>query len=170
MFGDLLHHIVAVLGVAHLAAAKDADHLDLVSGFEESFALIEAVAEIVGIDSRTHTEFLQLRTGLLDPGLLISLARIVLELAKVQNLAHRRPRGGRDFYEIQASVLSSAHGIVGVDDPHLFAVLIDESDLGDADLSVAAVVVGSHSAPFFRVGELGARDMRRPFLEWRPPE
>jgi hypothetical protein len=75
---------------------------------------------------------------------LLLLPLRILELAEVHDAAHGRARGRRDLDEVEAGFLGALHRVVGRDDADLLALLVDEADLGDPDLSVDAVFGCGH--------------------------
>ena len=109
---------------------------------EELAAGGQAVLEVVLVDRRPHAQLLELGRLAVRAALLLALR--VLELAEVHDAAHGRPRGGRDLDQVEAGFLGSLHGVERRDDPDLLALLVDEPDFGDADLSVDAVVDCCH--------------------------
>jgi hypothetical protein len=131
-----------VLGVRHLATAEDAHDLHLVTLLEELPTRIETVLEVVLVDRGTDAQFLQLRSGAVRALLLLLLR--VLELPEVEDPTNGRSRGRGHFDEVEAGVLGASHRIARGHDAHLLSVLVDQPDLGDADLSVDAVVDCCH--------------------------
>ena len=80
---------------------------------------------------------------LADVDLLLVLARgllllvlLVLVLRVVQDAADRRLGIGRHLDEVEVAILSLTQGVLGAHDPHLLAVLVDETNLGNADAFV----------------------------------
>ncbi|GAA3964628.1 hypothetical protein GCM10022231_26560 [Gordonia caeni] len=87
-----------------------------------------------------RAELLLLDDGhlLITAGLALLLRRLVLELAVVHDLAHRRARVGRNLYQVQVGFVSQAKRIFNTHDAHLLSAGSDKPDLGDADALVYA--------------------------------
>lgn len=65
---------------------------------------------IVLVDVNAELDFLEFRTGRLL--ILRMFGNVVSELSEIDNLAHRRMSGGRDFDQIETERLSSPQGVV----------------------------------------------------------
>jgi hypothetical protein len=61
---------------------------------------------------------------------------VILKLAEVHDLAHRRIGLRGDLHQIKLGVFRLAQGLSDADDPKLGAVIGYESDLGRIDLAV----------------------------------
>ena len=75
---------------------------------------------------------------LVAPGLARLERALVLELAEVHELAHRRAGHRCNFDQIQIDVRGQLEGLLQRDDAHLLTLGADQSDLGHADLLVDA--------------------------------
>jgi hypothetical protein len=64
---------------------------------------------IVLVDVNAELDFLQFRAGRLF--IFRVFGNVVSELSEIDNLAHRRIRGGRDFDQILAESLSFTQGV-----------------------------------------------------------
>ena len=83
-------------------------------------------------------ELLFLHYGLLLvlSGFASLLILLILVLAVVHDLRHRRLRLWRDFNEVKIGLVSQFPSIVGTDDPYLLAGRADKADFRDADTIV----------------------------------
>ena len=87
------------------------------------------------IDIHAELDFFQFRAGWLL--VLRVLGNVVSELSKIDDLAHRRIRGGRDFNQIEPQSLSFAQGVVQPHDAELFASgAQNDPDFASADPAV----------------------------------
>jgi hypothetical protein len=92
----------------------------------------------VVVDVRAHLDLFDLDDLLALARLVGPLLRLVLELADVEDLADRRVRVGRDLDEVEPGRVGAGERVADRNDPDIFAILIDETDLGYVDLSVDA--------------------------------
>jgi hypothetical protein len=88
---------------------------------------------VVGVDLQAEPDFLQNRVGLVLAGLTGLDCGLVLVLAEVHQLAHRRLRLRCNFNEIKVGLGSQTQGILDTDDSYLFAGRADQPHLRDAD-------------------------------------
>src|SRR5215211_2330856 len=105
--------------VRHFAATKLQLHTHFIPTVQKFLGVPDLGYIIVLVDVNTELDFLQFRTG----GLFIFrvFGNVVSELSEIDDLAHRRIRRGRDFYQIKAESLSSAQSVVQAHDAELFA-------------------------------------------------
>ncbi|MNW52183.1 hypothetical protein D3C74_296940 [compost metagenome] len=99
-------------------------------------ALLGAV--VVRVDLQSETDLLEDRVRLVAASLTGLHVRLVLELAEVHELAHRRACVGGDLHQVEVSVLGKAQGDLNADDADLLPTWADKSDLGDTDPIVDA--------------------------------
>ena len=85
------------------------------------------------IDLRTELLLLDDRLLLVLPGLAGLLILLVLKLAVVHDLAHRRLRAGSHFDKIEVCFVSQLAGVVRTDNANLLAGGTDEANFGNAD-------------------------------------
>jgi hypothetical protein len=129
--------------VNDLTASKHGHQLALVPFRQKPADVLDLEVQIVVVRLRTQLDLLQQDRGLVLPRLLLLLGGLVLELAEVHDLAHRR-RGARiDLDQLQPLLFSEAHRLVSREDSDLTAVSADHPDFGDANSTSHAVVVCS---------------------------
>src|SRR3954453_900927 len=126
------------LGATLLATPEHDRHLDLVTRLEEPHHVTLLGLVVVRVDLRPELH-------LLDDGLLLVAPRfaglqcaLVLELAEVHELAHRRPRHRSNLDQVQVDVRGQLKGALQGDDAHLFTLRTDQTDLTSPDLFVHA--------------------------------
>src|SRR6266436_6710646 len=135
------HHIVAhavqqlgaELLMRHFAAAEPQRHLDLVAFLEEAPDGPHLHVVIVIVDHLPELDFLDLDDFLLLARLGSLLLLLVLELAVVENLAHRRGHVGSDLDEVERSLLGGLECRLDRNNSAVYSVLIDQLHLADAN-------------------------------------
>ena len=137
-----------MLGVSHLPAPENADHLNLVALLQELAAIGKAIGEVVIGNGGPHPHLLQPGGSLLTTSAFaILLALLILELAEVHDLADGRSCVGRDFDKVEARILGEALRLIGGHNSVLFTLLVNQTYFGDADAMIQTVVLSGHSAP-----------------------
>src|SRR4051794_3330309 len=129
---------LAALGVGHLAPAEHDRHLDLVARLQEALDVALLGVVVMLSDLRPELDLPDVDLLLVLAGRLGLLRLLVLVLRVVEDPDHRRLGVGGDLHEVEIPLLRSAQGIWGAHDAHLLAVLIDETDLWNADALVDA--------------------------------
>src|SRR4051794_16431701 len=126
------------LGATLLATPEHDRHLDLVARLEEPHHVTLLGLVVVRIDLRPELHFL-------DDGLLLVASRfaglecaLVLELAEVHELAHRRPRHRSNLDQIQIDIRGQLQGALERHDADLLTLRTDQTDLTSPDLFVHA--------------------------------
>src|SRR4051812_37152695 len=145
------------LGAALLATAEHDRHLDLVARLEEPHHVTLLGLVVVRVDLRTQLHLFDDGLLLVAPRLACLQCALILELAKVHELAHWRTRHGRNLDQIQIHVRGQLQSALQWDDAHLFTLRTDQPDLFRPDLLVHA---------WFDAD--GASSNR--FIQWRPPQ
>ena len=101
---------------------------------------------IVLIDLRAKLHFLGLGVALISAIRAFLLRGLVLELAVIHELGHRRACLRRNLHQIEVGISSQSECVLDGDDAHLLTVGSDQSDLGDADALVDAGFVADGSS------------------------
>ena len=172
MVGDVgaqsLQQSVAQLGPGLLATAEHDRHLDLRPGFQEADDVTLLGLVIVRVD--LGTEFLFLDDGLLlvFARLAQLLCRLVLELAVVHDLAHRRFGLWGYFDEVEIGIRCHAEGVFDAHDAHLLPGGSDQSDFRYADALVDAGL-SADGASLVRSVDPTAERIRNSSRETTPP-
>src|SRR5437763_12694881 len=147
--GKLLQQPEAELRPGLLAAAEHDRDLDLVARRQEARHVTLLGLVVVLVDLGAQLLFLD-DGQLLVPTRLAGLLRaLVLELAEVHELAHRRAGLRRDLDEVEVVLLRQAQRILDPDDADLFAGGSDETDLRHPD-SVVDACLGADGASLVR--------------------
>jgi hypothetical protein len=94
-------------------------HAHLVPAIQEFFGVPDFRHIIVLVDVNAELNFLQTRAGWLF--VLRVFGNVVSEFSEIDNLAHRRIGGGRDFDQIESKSLRFAQGVVQPHNAELFA-------------------------------------------------
>jgi len=89
-----------MLGVGHLSPAKHNKHSDFATGFEELSYMPSFEVKVMIVNFGPIPHFLKLKGMLLLLGSLVFLGKLILELAVIENAAHRRATVGSNFYQI----------------------------------------------------------------------
>ncbi|MDB5439212.1 MAG: hypothetical protein JWM33_1639, partial [Caulobacteraceae bacterium] len=134
----LLQQAHAQFGVRHLAAAEAQGDLDLVAFFEEPVHGLGLHLVVVDVDLRAELDLLDLDDLLALARLVLLFLFLELVLAVIQDLHHRGIGVRHDLDQIETGLLSRFQSRRDRHDALLFAVLIDQQDLGDSDLVVDA--------------------------------
>ena len=95
--------------------------------------MLHAVAVIVLIGSRTKLNFFNRDDDLFLFGLVRFLFGLVLELAKVNDLANRRFGIRRDFHQVHSLFARQANRVSRIHDAELLAVIGDHAHLRHAN-------------------------------------
>src|SRR4051794_30114034 len=126
------------LGATLLATAEHDRHLDLVARLEEPDHVTLLGLVVVRVDLGAELHFLDDGLLLVAPGFARLECALVLELAEVHELAHRRARHRRYLDQIQVDVRSQLQGALERDDAHLLTLGADQTDFPCPDLLVHA--------------------------------
>lgn len=136
---DVLDHFRedgdAGLGVHELAAAELNDEAALVAFFEEAADVLGFEVEIVLVGLGPQLDLFELEGGGAAFGGALLLGLLVLIFAVVHDATYGRVGAGRDFDQVESSLLRQAQGISSLHDAHLVAVF-DHSHLRDANALV----------------------------------
>jgi hypothetical protein len=119
--GQPLEQLVAQFGSRLLPAPEHDRHLDLVPLPKEPLDMAPLGAVVVRVNLRPNLDFLDDRLRLVLARLPGLERRLILELAEVHELAHRRPRGRRHLDEVEVCLLSKSQRVGDRDDPDLLA-------------------------------------------------
>ncbi|GAB2522020.1 hypothetical protein GCM10027267_18670 [Paramicrobacterium agarici] len=87
----------------------------------------------MGIDLEAETDFFQHRVRLVAPSLFGLLRSLVLELAVVHDLGHRRLRIGSYLNKVEVGLLGETKRDVELDNADLLTARPDESNLRNPD-------------------------------------
>jgi hypothetical protein len=140
---DAFQHAHADILVGHFTAAEAQRHFHLVAFLDEALHGAQLHLVVVLVDIGANLHLLDFDDLLLLLGLVLLLLLLVLELAVVQDLAHRGFGVRADFHQIEANGkgagLCIAHGHHALH----FAGIIDQAHLGNANLLVYAGPVAS---------------------------
>src|SRR5690606_38123513 len=119
LLGELEEHAAADLGTRLLAAAELDRELDLVPALEEAedVALLGLVVVLVDLETEAH--LLDLGVHLVATSLTGLDGSLVLELAVVHELHHRRTRVGCDLDQVKVRLLGKAQRVLDADDADL---------------------------------------------------
>lgn len=139
LLDNQLHDPLAFFDVGHLTAAEDDRHDDFVFVKKESSSLGNLEFDVVIARLGTDSDFLDLRV--MNVGFVMLLFLLVFELAEVHDPADRRLFVGRHLDKIEAGVSREREGIVCGDDAELAPVGADNSDRGDPNLVVDAMLL-----------------------------
>src|SRR5439155_17368953 len=129
---------VPQLRAALLASAEHDRHLDLVALLQEPHHVTLLGLVVVRVDLRPELHLLDDGLLLVTPGLARLDVALVLELAKVHELAHRRAGHRRDLDQIQIHVAGQLQSALQGHDAYLLALRADQPDLPSPDLLVDA--------------------------------
>src|SRR5690606_29050019 len=121
------------------SSAKPQRDLRLVALFEESpqVAQLHCVIAFVGAGPELH--FLDLDDLLLEPGVVLPLLLLVLELAVVHQAADGGNRLRCDLDQVDLGLFGHAHGLPQADDADRLVLNAYEPHLGHVDLAVDAM-------------------------------
>lgn len=138
LFGDhIIGHTVqqfqTKLLVGHFAAPKAQGHLDLIALAQKLQHRPHFDVIVMLVRTRTELDFLDLNNVLLFAGFCLTLLLLILEFAKVHDLADRRLRIRRDFDKVKPCLLGHSHGARRRHDAYVFAISTDQTDLGATD-------------------------------------
>jgi hypothetical protein len=138
--------------VSLLATTVDQGNLNFVARFQKFGYLAHLDAEVMSADLEAETHLLQIEClgGLAV--LLLLLGPLVVKLAPVDNLTYRRTSVGGDFYQVKSLVLSNLQGFLTAQDTELFAIGIDDAQLGGPNLFIQAGVFGYGLSPLIIIG------------------
>jgi hypothetical protein len=134
----------------HLPASKAQGHLDLVALLHESLDLFGLEVDIVDAGLRPQPDLLHKHGLLVLARFPVLLLLLVLEPAIVHEPADRRHGGRRYFDQIEAPFTCDAQRFVGGEHAKLAALLVDQSNLADANVLIDSKVFadGSLLDPF----------------------
>gem|GEM_PF-6276578 len=122
--------------MSQFASAKPNRYLNLVSVCKKFFHMLGLKIEIVIVDFRLHTNFLEFLQFLF----LLGFAKLFLHfetvLAIIKNLASGRIRRRCNFYQVKTEFTSHIQRLKGRDYTLLFAFIINKSDLAYTDLFI----------------------------------
>src|SRR5699024_1838738 len=149
---ELGHVVSQALQQAHahlrpglLPTTEHDHHLDLVPALEEPLDMALLGAVVVRVDLEPEPDLLEGRVRLLAPRITSLHVGLVLVLAVVHELGHRRARIGGHLDEVEVSLLGQPERVLNPDDAHLLTVRADQTDLWHAnplvDTGLADVVL-----------------------------
>src|SRR6266511_1503091 len=169
LFGEPAQEPEPQLRTALLATAEHDRHLDLVTGLEEPQDVTLLGLVVVRVDLRPELHLLVDCLLLVAPGFPRLECALVLVLAEVHELAHRRARHGRNLDQVQIHVRRQLKSSLQWDDAHLLALWADQPDFARPDLLVDAWFDAdvASSSPFPRGGRY--RGLRYPAPQPLPP-
>lgn len=127
ILGKAVEHDASLLRVSHLTTAEHDRDLDLCPLLEEAHhvGLLGLIVAHVDLGTKLHLLDLDARLVLARSlGLAILL---VLVLAVVEHLAHRRVRVWRDLHEVKPLLLRNAQGVTHAEQAQLRAVNANEA-------------------------------------------
>src|SRR5665811_2425197 len=136
VFGELLEQVEAELRLRLLAPTEHDGDLHLVTALEEAGDVALLGVVVVSIDLRPELHLFDHGVRLIAPRLTGLLGVLVLPLAVVHELAHRRPVARGDLHEVEVGLLSKTDSVLDADDAHLLTVRADEPYLGHTDAVV----------------------------------
>ena len=133
-FDNPVDQIQARLHVGHLSALELDGDLDLVLVRQEFSSMFQFELEIVFIDTRADTNFLQhMLMGFRLAGLTVLL---VFELAIIHDSANRRTLRRSDLHEIELLLPSQGNCFIARDNAQHLAIPVNDAKGADADLLV----------------------------------
>ena len=133
LLGQALQEPDPELGPGLLAAAEADNALDLVPALEESLDVAALGGVVVLIDLGAELDLLELGVCLVASRVARLHGRLVLELAVVHELAHRRAGIGCYLDQVEVGLLSQTQGVLHADNADLLAAGADETHFGNAD-------------------------------------
>jgi len=116
------------VAMRHLPAAKQHRELDLVPLTEKLARFGKFDVKVVRIDVRTHANFFEFTLLGVASVLLLFLVLLILPLAVVLDLAHRRVGHRRDFHQIQSRVPRALLRLVQGKHPKHAIIFIDQAN------------------------------------------
>src|SRR5436305_4596297 len=135
---DLLHvlgqahqQVAPALRVSGLPAAEHDRHLDLRALVEEALDVGLLGVVVVDSDLGPELDLLDVDRGLVLPGELRLLLLLVPVLPVVHDPGDRRIRLGRDLHEVEVLRVCVLERLLGLLDPDLASVLVDQTDPRD---------------------------------------
>ena len=138
VFAEALQETETQLGTGLLATTEHDRDLDLVASLQEPYDVTLLGRVVVRVDLRAELHLLDDGEHLVLAALTRLLGRLVLELAVVHELGHRRPRHGGDLDQVEIAFLGQPERLADGNDAHLLAVRTDQSHLWDANPVVDA--------------------------------
>ncbi len=123
-FGEML--------VNDFASAKSQHHLNFVAALKETDDLFRLDLEIVFTDLGPHLDFSKFR-ALTRLGFLLLFVAFVAPLTVIENLANGGICVGRDFDEVEFSLLGDTCRLSGVHSSEVLAGLVDDPHLPCSD-------------------------------------
>ena len=147
-FGKLQQQLLTDVGVRHLTAPEPDGDLAPVALGQKLLGVAQLDIEIVHVNAGGHPDLLDLHHALVLPGFLFTLGLLEPVLAVVHQLAHRGHGIGRNFDQIQLTLLGQTQRLLRGHDAQLFAALRDQADLLIPDLFVGLMTcVSDGKAP-----------------------
>ena len=144
--GDVLERVAhaqqllaAEVLIRHLAAAEAEQKLHPVAGLEELARLADLAVDVAVIGTVAEAELLDGGDGGLLLRLVLFLVLLILELAVVENTAHRWLGLGGDLDQVELRLLREANRLVDRHDADLLTSSADQTDLRGADLAIDSV-------------------------------
>src|SRR5699024_3727188 len=128
-----------------LPTAEHDHHLDLVPALEEPLDVPLLGAVVVRVDLDPEPDLLEGRVRMLAPCITSLHVGLVLVLAVVHELGHRRARIGGHLDQVEICLLGQPKRVLDTDDAYLLTVRADQTDLWHAnplvDTGLADVVL-----------------------------
>jgi hypothetical protein len=138
----------ADIRMRHLPSAEQYGQFHFVAGIEKLGGLSAFRFQIVIVDLRTNSNFLQLDDVLVPARLTLLTALLISELAVVHESGDRRNCVGSDLDKIQPTFAGHLERFSRLHDPDLFAGLVDEANLPNPDPLIDACLHWSgYSSP-----------------------
>ena len=138
VFGNAFKQLAAKVLVGHLTAAEPQRDLYLVPIVEELEHVTHLDVIVIGIGVRAELDLFDLDDLLLLARFGFTLLRLILEFAKVHDLAHGRVGIGRNLDQIKSGINSHFHGAIRCHDADVFPIRTDQADFVGADVFVDA--------------------------------
>jgi hypothetical protein len=129
-----------------LAAAKAHLDFDFVPVFQETTRCSDAHLQIVLVGPWPQPHLLDLRHVLVLLCVPCAFVLLEAELAQVSDATHWRICCGGHFDQVEPGLLSTSQRFIERNDTDLLAVLVDDADLGGANLAVGARTGGNRRA------------------------
>lgn len=135
---QLVQQAFADVRVSHFTAAERDRHLDLIAAVQKLRGLPSFGRQIMIVDFRSNSDFLELNDMLVAPRFPFLTALLVPELPVVHQSADRRDRVGRHLDEIQASLARHVKRLTSLHDSDLRAFLVNQPDFANANALIHA--------------------------------
>ena len=122
--------------IRDLASAKHDRDFDFSTVHQQAFGHAGFGFIVVRLDLGTKFDFLQLPIFLLLTRIFVFLLLLVLQPSVITDLTNRWLSGRRNLDEVETRGSGARERVLGLQNPELLAVLVDDANLADADLVV----------------------------------